>query len=144
MKKRLIEDIDRRKFSEIVSKVRRKVNILDSNIEKCKKLLNRLDKTSFGKITKNINYQFENKDIQKLKSNYKLMNGDKKLNNLDYNNNTPPLTEIIAYFLEEKIIEDIKNQLIKNQFMSDDKSNFYDRIQKTLKKDLEKIEEDDL
>ena len=144
MKKRLIEEIDRRKFSEIVSKTRRKVNILDLNIGKCKKLLNRLDKTSFGKITKNINYQFKNKDTQKLKSNYKLMNEDKKSNNLDYNDNNPPLTEIIAYFLEEKIIEDIKNQLIKNQFISDDKSDVYDRIQKTLKKELEKIEEGNL
>ena len=34
--KRLIKDIDRREFSEIVMEHRRKVNVLDINIKKCK------------------------------------------------------------------------------------------------------------
>ena len=46
--KRLIKDIDRRQFSEDVMEHRRKVNILDLNISKCKDLIKRLDKTSFG------------------------------------------------------------------------------------------------
>ena len=46
--KRLIKDIDRRQFSEDVVEHRRKVNILDLNINKCKELVKRLDKTSFG------------------------------------------------------------------------------------------------
>ena len=48
--KRLIKDIDRREFSEDVQEHRRRVNILDVNINKCKELLERLDKTSFGMI----------------------------------------------------------------------------------------------
>jgi len=48
--KRLIKDIDRKEFSEDVMKHRRKVNVLDVNINKCKELLKRLDSTSFGKL----------------------------------------------------------------------------------------------
>jgi hypothetical protein len=51
--KRLIKDIDRREFSEDVMEHRRKVNVLDLNIKKCKDLLKRLDKTSFGVLGKN-------------------------------------------------------------------------------------------
>jgi len=52
--KRLIKDIDRREFSEDVQRHRRKVNILDLNINKCKDLIKRLDTTSFGVLGKNI------------------------------------------------------------------------------------------
>ena len=52
--KRLIKDIDRREFSEDVIKHRHKVNVLDVNIKKCKELLGRLNKTSFGKLGKQI------------------------------------------------------------------------------------------
>jgi len=55
--KRLIKDIDRREFSESVTNHRRKVNVLDVNIKKCKNLLKRLDDTSFGKLGKNISTQ---------------------------------------------------------------------------------------
>jgi hypothetical protein len=48
--KRLIKDIDRREFSEDVMAHRRKVNVLDVNINKCKELIKRLDSTSFGKL----------------------------------------------------------------------------------------------
>jgi len=50
--KRLIRDIDRREFSQDVMEHRRKVNILDVNINKCKDLLKRLDITSFGMLGK--------------------------------------------------------------------------------------------
>jgi hypothetical protein len=50
--KRLIKDIDRRQFSEDVMNHRRKVNILDVNINKCKDLIKRLDSTSFGVLGK--------------------------------------------------------------------------------------------
>jgi hypothetical protein len=51
--KRLIKDIDRREFSEDVMEHRRKVNILDLNIKKCKELLNRIENTSFGVLGDN-------------------------------------------------------------------------------------------
>ncbi len=51
--KRLIKDIDRKEFSEDVVNHRRKVNILDLNIKKCKDLIDRLDNTSFGVLGKN-------------------------------------------------------------------------------------------
>ena len=50
--KRLIKDIDRRQFSEDVMEHRRRVNVLDVNITKCKELLKRLEHTSFGMIQK--------------------------------------------------------------------------------------------
>jgi len=59
--KRLIKDIDRRQFSEDVMEHRRKVNILDVNINKCKELMKRLDNTSFGSIGKNY-LVFENQN----------------------------------------------------------------------------------
>jgi hypothetical protein len=52
--KRLIKDIDRRQFSEIVMDHRRKVNIVDMNIKKCKELLDRLERTSFGLLSSSI------------------------------------------------------------------------------------------
>jgi len=50
--KRLIKDIDRREFSEDVMEHRRRANILDANISKCKDLLQRLNRTSFGVLGK--------------------------------------------------------------------------------------------
>ncbi len=64
--KRLIKDIDRRKFSEIVLDHRRKVNVIDVNIKKCKELLDRLEHTSFGMLGKTIRTRIENK--QKIES----------------------------------------------------------------------------
>jgi len=50
--KRLIKDIDRREFSQDVMEHRRKVNIIDVNINKCKDLIKRLENTSFGMLGK--------------------------------------------------------------------------------------------
>jgi hypothetical protein len=58
--KRLIKDIDRRQFSEDVMGHRRKVNILDINIKKCKDLLERLEHTSFGMLSKTMTSIDEN------------------------------------------------------------------------------------
>ncbi len=60
--KRLIKDIDRRKFSEVVMQHRRKVNVLDVNIKKCKELLERLEQTSFGILSSSIISKVEKKD----------------------------------------------------------------------------------
>jgi len=63
--KRLIKDIDRREFSELVTEHRHKVNVLDVNIKKCKDLLKRLNNTSFGKLGKDVqtnNKVFKDKD----------------------------------------------------------------------------------
>jgi hypothetical protein len=50
--RRLIKDIDRREFSEEILRHRRKVNILDINIKKCKDLIKRIEETSFGVLGK--------------------------------------------------------------------------------------------
>ncbi|MEF8879058.1 MAG: PRC-barrel domain-containing protein [Candidatus Thermoplasmatota archaeon] len=59
--RRLIKDIDRREFAEDVMKHRKKVNILDVNINKCRQLLRRLDNTSFGVIGEDF-FDFEKED----------------------------------------------------------------------------------
>jgi len=51
---RLIENIDRKQFSENVAEQRRKARIFDINIEKCKELLQRLNRTSFGVLGEDI------------------------------------------------------------------------------------------
>ena len=67
--KRLIRDIDRRQFSEDVTRHRHKVNVLDANIGKCKELLKRLDATSFGKLGKDIITHTDiEEQIQKVKT----------------------------------------------------------------------------
>jgi sporulation protein YlmC with PRC-barrel domain len=60
--KRLIKDIDRRQFSEIVMEHRRKVNIVDVNIKKCKELLDRLQRTSFGLLSTSIASMIEKEE----------------------------------------------------------------------------------
>ena len=67
--KRLIKDIDRREFSEDVIKHRNKVNVLDVNINKCKELLGRLDKTSFGRLSIQIVKNIDIKDTSQYVAN---------------------------------------------------------------------------
>lgn len=62
--KRLIKDIDRRQFSEDVMDHRRKVNVLDINIKKCKDLLERLEHTSFGMLSNTMASTNENVQLR--------------------------------------------------------------------------------
>ena len=57
---RLIRDIDKKEFYDSVINYRRRLNILHLNIKKCKKLLSRLEKTSFGILNNNL-VTFDNK-----------------------------------------------------------------------------------
>lgn len=75
--KRLIKDIDRKEFSEDVINHRKKVNILDLNINKCKDLIKRLDNTSFGVLGKDnlihkkvVSNNIENNLSEKINDNY--------------------------------------------------------------------------
>jgi hypothetical protein len=68
--RRLIKDIDRREFSEEILRHRRKVNILDINIKKCKDLIKRLDNTSFGVLGKiNFSNDFDRKKEEQIEKN---------------------------------------------------------------------------
>lgn len=82
--KRLIKDIDRRQFSEEVMEHRRKVNILDININKCKELLKRLDNTSFGVLGKK-SFLFEDNVTRIDKNLYERILEKETKNNLLYN-----------------------------------------------------------
>jgi len=89
--KRLIKDIDRRQFSEDVMDHRRKVNILDLNITKCKDLVKRLDVTSFGVLGKNAMLTDETKSEGKIEKNLY-----KKILETGFNNNDPGVTQNLA------------------------------------------------
>jgi len=60
--KRLINDLDRRQFSEIVMDHRRKANVVDINMKKCTELLDRLQKTSFGLLSRDISVRVEKEE----------------------------------------------------------------------------------
>ncbi|MFW6174103.1 MAG: hypothetical protein ACOC5T_10210 [Elusimicrobiota bacterium] len=103
--KRLIKDIDRRKFSEIVMVHRRKVNVLDINIKKCKELKDRLASTSFGTLSNNII-----SNIKKDKQNYPAY-----LANISQKDKIPPNNEIEdtykdKYYDVKKRYEELKEK----------------------------------
>ena len=110
--KRLIKDIDRREFSEEVMNYRRKVNILDININKCKELLRRLDNTSFGVLGKK-SFLYED-DTTKIDKN------------------------LYEKILERDITDNLKETYnIKKENIEDYKEKYF-----TLKEQFERLEED--
>jgi len=126
--KRLIRDIDRREFSQDVMEHRRKVNILDVNINKCKELLKRLNFTSFGML---------GKDRIVLKP---------------YMNNKEKKHENVYYDVEDKkqmiFSEDVqipyKHRAVKEkkQVAFDDMQISYKKEYNALKKQFDQLEEE--
>ena len=106
--KRLIKDIDRKEFSEDVMNHRRKVNILDLNINKCKDLIKRLDTTSFGVLGKNaLIYDLEKSgktNHPKLEKNLyeRLLNQNTKKIDIDHNLETNKHDEYKEKYLQLK------------------------------------------
>jgi hypothetical protein len=99
---RLIEQIDRKTYAEKVEKIKRKVNLLNLNINKCKDLLERLDKTCLGKISKNL---YPTDDLFSYDFNQK--------NNAINLENDDKIDEMLANLINKRITKDIKKYLIK-------------------------------
>lgn len=113
--KRLIEDVDRKQFSEHVQELRRKIKLLDLNIQKCNELLQRLTQTSVGAITKYVTQVDEGQPDyfpEQLRKTPKKTHRPAREYRQDHE---PTLTELIAELIEEKIVDDIKKQLIRNK-----------------------------
>ncbi len=91
---RLIDDVDRKKYSNKIEEARKKANILNLNIKRCNFLKKTLDKTSIGKIAKNL-------DLKNEKKNDKVTNNDQ-------------IDRLLADLLEEKITKDIKKYLLES------------------------------
>lgn len=108
---RLIEDVDRKDYSDKIKDIRNKANILNLKIEKCRNLIKDLDKTSIGKISKNIDRKSERKNQNKLEKKDVL------------------LDKLFAEIIEDRIIKDIKKHLIKNT-ESDKKIDYKDLFDK--------------
>jgi len=115
--KRLIKDIDRKEFSEDVTKHRNKVNVLDLNINKCKDLIKRLDSTSFGVLGKN--------ELEK----------DLKITKPEY----PPKIEKNLY---EKILNREKEQTITNKNTETKINDEYKDKYMQIKNQYEQLEEE--
>ena len=130
--KRLIKDIDRKEFSEDVMNHRRKVNILDLNINKCKDLIKRLDTTSFGVLGKNaLIYDLEKTgktDHPKLEKNLyeRLLNQNTKKIDIDHNLETNKHDEYKDKYLQ-----------LKNQYeqLDEEYQNLKTAVDKILSKD---------
>jgi hypothetical protein len=114
--KRLIKDIDRRQFSEDILDHRRKANILDININKCRDLIKRLDNTSFGVLGKNY-----------------LLN-DKKMKKEDKKSDNTMLKKIIETEAEQSKQDDYD--------LKDKKQDIYKDKYFTLKEQFEQLNEE--
>ena len=110
--KRLIKDIDRKEFSEEITALRHKVNILDVNIDKCKNLIKRLDNTSFGFLGKN-----------------------NLMKELDFKEQKQDNKQIYENFLEEP---KEKNQIYQEKKQED----YYKERYYTLKEQYKQLEDD--
>ncbi len=130
-KKRLIEDIDRSSFSEAVMELRRKVKLLDITSTRCTELLQRLDATIFGKMSKNPPPAIQSeRRLPPLEHAKDSPVQERDLYPASLDQKQASLTAIIAEFIEDKLTEDIKKQLIKNQLSSFEKINAYGEMQK--------------
>jgi|GEM_PF-1927608 len=141
IKKRVVEDINRRVFSEEVMDKRRRIKILDNLIKRCTDLLNRLDSTIIGRLSKEEYIAKKSDKTDDIKQSCKTESEDKNdnLTNNEIKQYSKPaslhhkqesLTSMIAELLEDKILEDIKKQLIKNQLSSYDRINAYGEMQR--------------
>jgi len=134
--KRLIKDIDRRKFSEIVMKHRQKVNVLDVNIRKCKELIERLEKTSFGILSRNIISKVEKKENK----NHHLEFINKK-NSTDYevidNSYDDEYQDIKTEYNELQTENQNLKQLLENKTESQFEDKYYN-----LKQNYKNLQED--
>jgi len=121
VKERLIEDIDRKTFSEKVTNLRNQVKILDVNIDKARNLLKRLQKSPFGKIYGDDKDVFEKEqepvfDAGKIDylDDYKIKMENKVL------------PEIKTDTPENKFVEEVKKQ--KTEKIKTKKEEFNDKI----------------
>jgi hypothetical protein len=118
--KRLLEDIDRRGFSEQVNTLRKRWKLINLNIKRCNDLQKRFDNTVIGKLSNNEMLSLEKKEIH-FDTEPKEINANANLkeHNVPYYDKLKLkqelLDEILGDVLEDKLLEDIKKQIIKKQ-----------------------------
>jgi hypothetical protein len=144
--KRLIEDVDRTQFSEDVQELRRKVKLLDLNIQKCNSILQRLKNTSLGTITQYITENDEDYTEDRFEHERKPSNTSERRPREIISDDDPTLTELIAELVKEIIADDLKKQLRQNktsyheehraqsQFDNDEEKSWGRRRQELLRK----------
>jgi hypothetical protein len=115
MVKRVMEEITRNTFAESVQVLRRKIRLLDMNIQQCTKLLQRLNYTSVGVIT---DHFVEPAEPQHEEPPGSLRTPGKKPQQHPEaypRDHEPSFTELIAQFVEEKIMADLKRQMTQEK-----------------------------
>jgi hypothetical protein len=128
-KKRLIEDMNRKQYSDEIMKLRRETNIISENVERCKELLEKLNSTSIGMMCEKENTYFNKENVTNLH--------DYKKNRMPFDNKMirdSSINKILAEIIEEKIVEDIKKELIKNNYLSFDNFDFQDYLRDKIDK----------
>lgn len=129
---RLMQNIDRKQFSESIMEQRRKAKIFDLNIKRCKELLQRLDRTSFSVLGKNILSVVEKNNLSSMED-YKDKTGDADIFSQDDINQKHVLRNMgIGIASEDEIIESLKKPG-RNQRSSPQDTNEYNEIDKRLK-----------
>ncbi|MEM0492481.1 MAG: hypothetical protein QXS02_00765 [Candidatus Thermoplasmatota archaeon] len=142
IKKRVADGISRHEFSEEIMDKRRRIKILDLLITRCMDLIKRLDNTIIGRLgLEKYDMSVKMMDTKdEADSNYTERSRTSTMEDADetkqYNKSLSlhhkqeSLTSMIAELLEDKIVEDIKRQLIKNQLSSYDRVNAYGEMQR--------------
>jgi hypothetical protein len=115
MVKRVMEEITRNSFAENVQVLRRKIRLLDLNIQQCTKLLQRLNYTSVGVITDHFVEPVEpqhEEPQQSLRAPGKKPQQHTEAYPQDHE---PGFAELIAQLVEEKIMTDLKRQMTQEK-----------------------------
>ena len=120
-KMRLIKDIDRKEFSDDILELQKSANIFNVNINRYKELLEKLNSTSIGIMCNNNSSRY----IRKNESNFNdiLFKNHKENNSYQdiekYKDMT--LNELLVELIEDRLVDDIKKELIKNKFSKNER-----------------------
>ena len=123
--KRLIEDVDRRQFADDVQELRRKVHLIDLNIQKCETLLQRLKNTSFGIVTDYIALHDEDESDRPFERIKKIPSEPQQRSRVHRFGGDQTVIEMLADLIEEKIIDDVKKQIIRKGVSQRNNSPYY-------------------
>jgi hypothetical protein len=125
--------MERRQFSEEVMNLRRKVKIIDLNIQKCQGLVERLDQTSLGILTKNL--PFLQDTVSAKKTSAPPQGRQNRVVSDQSDEIQTSFTTVLVDLLEEKIMKDLEKKLVKNLFSAEDAVDTRRPLQKKLSLD---------
>jgi len=120
-KMRLMKDIDRKEFSEDIQELQRKSNIFDLNIGKYKELLEKLNSTSIGIMCNNSSHRNLGERETRLQDNLRRTHKEDSYYQEIKKYKDMTLNELLVELIEDRLVDDIKKELIKNKFSKNKK-----------------------